>query len=939
MCKRTAINRLIFSCKTIQKMNKQCALSEIESRKNVRALKQEGANLDLLPSRQPLQDLLLQLTMAVIQHVNQGPSNMLDSAFNKKKERDALRVAASLDDRPLATDKDKQHIVHLSAFFNTLDRRSFTHLQKCLLNACVFSLDNQSDNDRTKGVLLELLNSWVLSKRGMYESASSTECGYKRFSSQCIRAACATLQASGLLVHGMLRHLTVNNKDRLQGILCIRKFRYDETPMKSRVRAWNESMQKVDTDVSDHAKLMQVEFTIWCLFKDLVTDNFVLLESKIPSLLHAVERTTAVCTKKCLTDCMDTIPDFLPLVETKGAFNWLLHNTCTDRYNANVAAEKSLALESPQWSKSNFFCDVHRVSQAQIQTSDLFPEDTSGMLAVALFQRDMGALHRLREMLADILVNDIEIVYGCPPDPPQSRADLYDVLLPIPSRLSRGRKDSKTIVRMLQRFILSSIFNGDIQSNSIVHYCEFNCCRSWEHTMTKVRQFVVWALLPHKCPKFVKSRWTGHESTIAWNAILMSHHNLHERLIVRYTGVPERPIVSATRAPIMVMEAVEDATECDWSFLLDSDQNVTSDTPMHALLDATMQDPLEALQLADRPVQEELLEEFSAAVKTAEEAFDASVAQKRAFKKKAGLWSQSRPLPRLLILMDVIMVIRSLLHRMFYIASEKFEKAQRFSASRGHSRTYRVLEAALGKYVSSFFHALCELLQRGTAGFRETDMSPRYRSWAFRTISRCGCAMHQLLRSRHRQNPYLLFKILIGHIDEIISVPSCLRDELASKFFKRFPTRSAATSPEAMAVLQGIALASDTDISAMESRHAITRRFTTLRSLQTWTASLEDVNVQWIMKQAAATSAKPKFKRMETESQTQERKRHGRGKHRHGPGGKGGGGGAWRAFLHVRHAGEKMCKDSLKKASSEHLRFAFKIQKWHFVAFSLCTLH
>lgn len=280
MCKRTAINRLIFSCKTIQKMNKQCALSEIESRKNVRALKQEGANLDLLPSRQPLQDLLLQLTMAVIQHVNQGPSNMLDSAFNKKKERDALRVAASLDDRPLATDKDKQHIVHLSAFFNTLDRRSFTHLQKCLLNACVFSLDNQSDNDRTKGVLLELLNSWVLSKRGMYESASSTECGYKRFSSQCIRAACATLQASGLLVHGMLRHLTVNNKDRLQGILCIRKFRYDETPMKSRVRAWNESMQKVDTDVSDHAKLMQVEFTIWCFFKDLVTDNFVLLESK-----------------------------------------------------------------------------------------------------------------------------------------------------------------------------------------------------------------------------------------------------------------------------------------------------------------------------------------------------------------------------------------------------------------------------------------------------------------------------------------------------------------------------------------------------------------------------------------------------------------------------------------------------------------------------------
>ena len=850
-------------------------------------------------------------------------------------------MAASSGARPLVTHKDKQNILHLSAFFNTLDRTSFTHVQKCLLNACAFSLDNQSDDDRTNGVLLELLNSWVLSKRGMYQSASSTECGYKRFSSDCVRAACAIFQSSGILAHGMLRYLTVNQKDRLKGILCIRKFRYDETPMKSRVRAWNQSMQKVETDVSDHAKLMQVEFTIWCLFKDLMTDNFVLLESKIPSLLRAVERTTAMCTKKCLTDCMDTIPSFLPLVETEGAFNWLLHSTCTDRYNANVAAEKSLALESPQWSKANLFCDVHRVSQAQIQTGDLFPEDTSGMLAVALFQRDMGALHRLRELLADILVNDMEIVYGSPPDPPQSRADLYDVLLPIPNRLSRGRKDSKTIVRTLQRFILSSVLNGDIQSNTIVHHCEFNCCRSWQHTMTKVRQFVVWALLPHKSPKFIKSRWTGHETSIAWNAILMSHHNLHERLIVRYTGVPERPIISAARVPVMVMEAVGGGEECDgdWSFLLDSEQNVTSDTSLHALTDAPMQDPLEELQLADRPVQEELLEEFSAAVKSAEEAFDASVAQKRAFKKKAGLWSQSRPLPRLLILMDIFTVIRSLLHRMFYIASEKFEKAQRFSASRGHARTYRVLEAALGKYVSSFFHELCQLLQRGTAGFRETDMSPIYRTWAFRSISRCGSAMHQLLRSRHRQNPYMLFKILVGHIDEIISVPSCLHDELASEFFQRFPTRSAATSPEALAVLQGIALSSDTDISAMESRHAITRRFTTLRSLQTWTASLEDINVQWVMKQAAATSAKPKFTPTETESQNQERKRYGRGKHRHGPGGKGGGGGAWRAFLHVRHAGEKMCKDSLKKASSEHLCFAFKIQNWHLVAFSLCTLH
>ena len=101
----------------------------------------------------------------------------------------------------------------------------------------------------------------------------------------------------------------------------------------------------------------------------------------------------------------------------------------------------------------------------------------------------------------------------------------------------------------------------------------------------------------------------------------------------------------------------------------------------------------------------------------------------------------------------------------------------------------------------------------------------------------------------------------------------------------------------------------------MESRHAVVRRLTVLRSLQTWAASLEDINVRWAMKQACQNT-KTQMRSKQREDVKKGRKR---GKHRHGPGGHGGGGGAWRAFLHVSYAGQKFNKDTIKQASAEYL--------------------
>ena len=598
---------------------------------------------------------------------------------------------------------DSALLVALTNFLSRLNRSELTHLQKCMLNACKYSLLNQDQDVRSESTIMSMLHTLVLSKRGSHEIAS-TSSGLKKYSIECMRAACAALHMNGLLWHGMLTHATSVDEgpksNGLKGVLFIRKFRYDETPLKNRVKTWNATVAQHEMDTSDHTKLMQVEFSIWAMFQKIETGKFVVVHGQVPALLNAIDRTTAKNTLACLKNAMDVVPSFLGIAEKEGNFNWRLHMSTTDRYNANVLCEKLLAQQSPKWTRVNFFCDVHRLAQAQVQTMNLFQEDTSGILSVALCQRDMGALQKLREILADILVGNLEVVYGSPPEQPESRTALYDLLLPAPTSLTRSQRDSKTMVRVQQRYILSSLLNGNLQDRSVTHFCEYGCCKSFDDTIFKFRKYCVWALLTHRCPKYAKNRWVGQDTALIWNALLMSHHHLHEKLLVKFTGVPERTLSRTRPATTMMPTGFAENSDNDFMSLMDED------TPHGLQLQVSTLDPVVVLQDADQSVQAELVEEFSQAVTSAEQGFDASLAQKRAFKKTAGLWAQSQPLPRVLIMMDIMVAIRSLIFQLFHIASAKFDKVQKLKAVRGQPRTYRVLEAAEGRHVMSFFHSL-----------------------------------------------------------------------------------------------------------------------------------------------------------------------------------------------------------------------------------------
>jgi hydrogenase maturation factor len=155
-----------------------------------------------------------------------------------------------------------------------------------------------------------------------------------------MRVACAALHMNGLLWHAMLTHATSVHEGPesggLKGVLFIRKFRYDETPLKNRVKTWNTTLAQHEMDTSDHTKLMQVEFSIWALFQKIETGKFVVVHGQVPALLNAIDRTTAKNTLACLKTAMDVVPSFLGIAEKEGNFNWRVHMSTTDRYNANI---------------------------------------------------------------------------------------------------------------------------------------------------------------------------------------------------------------------------------------------------------------------------------------------------------------------------------------------------------------------------------------------------------------------------------------------------------------------------------------------------------------------------------------------------------------------------------------------------------------------------
>ena len=117
--------------------------------------------------------------------------------------------------------------------------------------------------------------------------------------------------------------------------------------------------------------------------------------------------------------------------------------------------------------------------------------------------------------------------------------------------------------------------------------------------------------------------------------------------------------------------------------------------------------------------------------------------------------------------------------------------------------------------------------------------------------------------------------------------------------------------------MQALAWTIDLDIAAIESRHAASRRIIT-SVVQTWAPSMAHVSAEWTLRQVALreSSTRPASEDQPEEQPNRRQRRAVRAGGKQ-PGAQGGGGGAWRAFLHERAKGRKLCLSVVRELSSE----------------------
>lgn len=237
-----------------------------------------------------------------------------------------------------------------------------------------------------------------------------------------------------------------------------------------------------------------------------------------------------------------------------------------DRYGANFRSERAMAQQAMKAGRNESSCaqkcEVHIIAQSNKAGMDVLTNDISGLLSMALAQQGSGTLGTLRALLGDVILEHLSVSHAMPPQGAVSkhRSEIHDLFVPIPLDPDTGAATGAgAVLAMQRRYVLASLFNGDLEEECITHFCPYGCCATWEETEMRFRTLAPWALLPHKAPRYARQRWTNHGAAVNWSGLLASHHNLLSRLMHRWLGAPTgKPSTPATRVDAESAAFLED---------------------------------------------------------------------------------------------------------------------------------------------------------------------------------------------------------------------------------------------------------------------------------------------------------------------------------------------------------------------------------------------
>ncbi|CAE7758147.1 unnamed protein product, partial [Symbiodinium necroappetens] len=392
----------------------------------------------------------------------------------------------------------------------------------------------------------------------------------------------------------------------------------------------------------------------------------------MPTILVSLDACTAETLLQCQRDLEQSVPELLRLCR-ESTLN--LQLICTHRAGPNVKAECGMQLLDPSCKRSHAFCKAHKLAQVQSQCSLLVDSFVTGIIALSVGMQMAGSTSRMRDVLTDVLISRLDIVVGEPPDEDPDAAAYRDAVLDLclGDTTDQGDDGMTTArLRRKQRLILSSFFrSSDLRLRRIQYVTPVQC--SPEDLRTEIREQLVPALLPHRCPVFPRSRWTGADRAVDWVLLLALSFDLLSEVVPRWADMPGEPRPSDA-------QAASDTASWD-DFCL-------------ALVSVGVQPAQQHMQQSAGEAEQ--VPEPTAAMDWSE--FN------HAMKKKAGHFARMHPGGALALFRPVLQACMETLYHCFWVSSEAFDKTH--STQNANVRCYRVLEELAGKSSLRFFDSL-----------------------------------------------------------------------------------------------------------------------------------------------------------------------------------------------------------------------------------------
>ena len=587
-------------------------------------------------------------------------------------------------------------------------------------------------------------------------------------------------------------------------VLSAFKLRYDETPTKVRVvdadaismdsKAGHSTDPNFLSSASLQAKILQVELSMGVLFED-GQGKYCWTRTILPTSLYAVDSTSGENIHWCLKDCLAVIPDFM---RTSQKFKLSIRHSCTDRAPANFKAERLLGRDYHWMTSIHTPCDVHRLATATQVAMTSVEFDVGGILSVGLAMQDLGAASALQQVLAKVLARSLVVYHTQPPKDPAIatyRQELFQLFLPI-----EGVQKARAWRNQKRRFIIAWFLNGQLWDKSEVsHYCPWGCCCSPEETLRLVSTYLVWAIAPFKCPKFVRSKWTRYDESVDFLGLLGGLHGLLQPTLSEMWGSPH------TRVPIATMTTQDhQQQELGWDELFHQEASDRQSKGTHDDLPDSpdvaktkdhysLPNPAHMAptgQADDHGADQKTGQTVDGVEQLVETATAMTWAEFNHIQKsKAKEWICTEPYPRLVVIKEIISILMPIMYHFLALAGIKWEKKQEYVASQGHQRSYPVLEACKNDKVHHAMNQLHRMFWSRIPAVLENQVSPRLRALRFRVISCALCSLHVLLCIPRQSCPYSIFRILLGEAHKVLETPQCMQDQFARLILSRYESR------------------------------------------------------------------------------------------------------------------------------------------------------